>query len=91
LELAREHRPDLILLDLNLPDLSGDKVLLQLRQDPALREIPVVMISGDAIPSQAQRMLGLGAQAYLTKPFNIQELLRVVDESLPQEERGKGW
>ena len=82
LELAREHRPDLILLDLNLPDLSGDKVLLQLRQDPVLRQIPVVMISGDAIPSQVQRMLDLGAQTYITKPFDVPELLRVVDENV---------
>lgn len=87
LELAREHCPDLILLDLNLPDLSGEKVLLQLRQDPALREIPVVMISGDAIPSQVQRMLDLGAQSYITKPFDVHELLRIVDESLLREER----
>jgi CheY-like chemotaxis protein len=82
LELAREHRPDLILLDLNLPDLSGDKVLLRLREDPVLRHIPVVMISGDAVPSHVQRVLQLGAQGYLTKPFNIQELLNLVDESL---------
>lgn len=86
LELAREHQPDLILLDLNLPDLSGDKVLVQLRQDPVLRDIPVVMISGDAIPSQIQRMLDLGARGYITKPFDVQELLRMVDELLPQNE-----
>jgi PAS domain S-box-containing protein len=82
LELAREHAPDLILLDLNLPDLSGDQLLLRLRRDPALREVPVVMVSGDAIPSQVQRMLDLGAQGYLTKPFDIRELLGVVDEML---------
>jgi PAS domain S-box-containing protein len=88
LELAREHLPDLILLDLNLPDLSGDKVLLQLRQDSTLREIPVVMISGDATPSQVQRMLDLGAQGYMTKPFDVQELLDLVDSSLqPQEDQ----
>jgi PAS domain S-box-containing protein len=82
LELAREHRPDLILLDLNLPDISGDKILLRLREDVALRHIPVVMISGDAVPSHVERMLQLGAQGYLTKPFDIQELLRLVDENL---------
>lgn len=86
LELAREHQPDLILLDLDLPDLSGDKVLLQLRQDAILRDVPVVMVSGDAIPSQVQRMLDLGARGYITKPFNVQELLRMIDEILPQKE-----
>jgi signal transduction histidine kinase len=82
LELAREHQPDLILLDLNLPDVSGDEVLRHLKRDPELREIPVVMISGDAIPSQVQRMLDLGAQGYLTKPFDINELLRLTNEIL---------
>jgi len=82
LELAREHRPDLILLDLNLPDLSGEEVLRQLREDPALWGVPVVMISGDAIPSHVQRMLDRGAHGYITKPFDIQQILRVLDESL---------
>jgi PAS domain S-box-containing protein len=84
LQLAREQRPDLILLDLNLPDLPGDVVLRHLRQDPDLREIPIVMISGDAIPSQVQRVLDLGAAAYITKPFDIQELLRLVDVKLEE-------
>lgn len=87
LELAREHHPALIFLDLNLPGLSGDKVLIQLRQDPAIRDIPVVIVSGDAIPSQVQRMLDLGARGYITKPFNVRELLDVVDESLPPPQR----
>lgn len=81
-ELAREHRPDLILLDVNLPDITGDKVLLQLREDTALSHIPVIMISGDAIPSQVERTLELGAQAYITKPFDIHEFLRILDENL---------
>jgi CheY-like chemotaxis protein len=79
LDLAREHRPDLILLDRNLPDLRGEDVMLQMRKDPKLRDIPVVMISGDAIPSQVQRMLDAGARAYITKPFDVPELLRTVD------------
>lgn len=83
LELAREHRPDLILLDLNLPDLPGDKVLLQLLPGPVLRARSDMMVSGDAIPLQVQRMLDLGAQEYITKLFNIRELLRKIDELLP--------
>ncbi|HET8655805.1 MAG TPA: PAS domain S-box protein [Longimicrobiaceae bacterium] len=82
LHLAQQHRPDLILLDLNLPDLTGDEVLLQLRRDPALCHVPVVMISGDAIPSKVQRLLDLGAQRYMTKPFMVQELLDLLDEAL---------
>jgi PAS domain S-box-containing protein len=79
LELAREHRPDLILLDRNLPDLPGEDVMRRMRQDELLRDIPVVMISGDAVPSQVQRMLDSGARAYITKPFDVRELLRTVD------------
>jgi CheY-like chemotaxis protein len=85
LQLAREHRPDLILLDLNLPDMRGDVVLRHIRQDPELRDTPVIMISGDAVPSQVQRLLDLGAYAYITKPFNIQSLLRAVDEGVERE------
>jgi len=82
LELAREHRPDLILLDLNLPDVAGDTVLLQIKRDPDLSEIPVVMISGDAIPTQIQRLTDMGAEAYITKPFDLHELLKIIDSTL---------
>lgn len=82
LSLAREHSPDLVLLDLNLADVSGEEVLLHLRQDPALQGVAVVMISGDAIPSQIKRMLDLGADAYVTKPFDVQEILHLIDSKL---------
>jgi len=70
LELARQHHLDLILLDLNLPDMGGQEVLRQLREDPATRETPVVIISADATPGQIERLLAAGANAYLTKPLD---------------------
>jgi signal transduction histidine kinase len=79
LELAREHDPALILLDLHLPDVSGDEVLQQLRDDPATASIPVVIISADATQGQVQRLLAAGAIAYLTKPFDVRELLSILD------------
>ena len=79
LDLAREHRPDLIFLDLHLPDLSGDQVLAGLRSDPRTRTIPVIMISADATSSQMQRLLDAGAAAYLTKPLDVEELLAIID------------
>ncbi len=82
LDMAREHQPDLILLDLQLPDLSGDKVLRLLQADPATREIPVIMVSADATNGQAQRLLDLGARDYLTKPLDIRTFLRTIDEVL---------
>jgi PAS domain S-box-containing protein len=82
LELARQHRPDLILLDLNLPDLSGEKVLRSVRADPKLSGTPVVMISGDANPAQIERLRSLGARNYVTKPIILDHLLALVDEIL---------
>ena len=82
LDMAREHRPDLILLDLQLPDVAGDEVLRQLRADENTRDIPVVMVSADATTEQPRRLLALGARAYLTKPLKIAELVRAVDDAL---------
>jgi signal transduction histidine kinase/CheY-like chemotaxis protein len=82
LDLAREHQPALILLDLHLPDIPGDQILQQLREDPATAPIPVVVVSADATPGQVQRLLTAGASAYLTKPYEVEELLRILDEAL---------
>ena len=80
LDLAREHRPDLILLDLHLPDLPGADVRGQLRADAATRDIPVVVVTADATPGQIDGLLAAGARAYLTKPLDISRLLALVDE-----------
>lgn len=80
LDLAREHRPDLILLDLHLPDLSGEEVLRQLLEEPRTRDIPVVILSADVTPGQVERLLAAGAQAYLTKPLDVRKLLALVDQ-----------
>ncbi len=82
LELAREHHPVLVLLDLHLPDLGGEQVLQRLRDDPATASIPVVIVSADATPGQIQRLLSAGAAGYLTKPIDVRELLRLVDEGV---------
>jgi signal transduction histidine kinase/ActR/RegA family two-component response regulator len=82
LELAREHRPDLVLLDLHLPDLRGDEVLIRLKAEPTTRETPVIMLSADASPGQVRRLRAAGAAAYLTKPINLQELLDAVARHL---------
>jgi signal transduction histidine kinase/ActR/RegA family two-component response regulator len=82
LELAREQRPDVILLDQHLPDVTGSKVLCRLKADPATRAIPVVVVSADATPGQSRRMLELGAVDYLTKPLDVEQFLRVIDRIL---------
>src|SRR5262249_14387291 len=75
LERARSERPDLILLDLHLPDMPGEEVLRQLWSDPATRSLPVAVLSADATPSQRRRLLSSGAVAYLTKPIDVGRLL----------------
>jgi PAS domain S-box-containing protein len=84
LALAREHRPDLILVDLHLPDMSGEDVLRELKSDPALQPIPAMILSADATPGQVKRLLAAGAHAYLTKPLDIQELLGQLDAVMPK-------
>jgi CheY-like chemotaxis protein len=79
-ELAQIHRPKLILLDLNLPDMHGSEVIQRLQDDPATAQVPVVVLSADATPSQIERLLAAGARNYLTKPFDIDPFLAVVDE-----------
>jgi PAS domain S-box-containing protein len=78
IDLARQRRPDLILLDLNLPDVSGEDVLRRLRQEPATAGIPVIVVSADAIPARIAQMKTFGSQAYLTKPFSVPEMLQTV-------------
>jgi signal transduction histidine kinase/CheY-like chemotaxis protein len=82
IELAREHRPDLILLDLHLPDIPGHNVLRHLQGDPATRDIPVIVISADATPSQLKRLREAGSAGYLTKPIDIREFLELLDHTL---------
>jgi CheY-like chemotaxis protein len=80
IELARQHSPDLILLDLHLPDLPGWDVLSRLQGDEATRDIPVVIISADATSRQINRLMEAGARAYLTKPLDMLEFYRVINE-----------
>lgn len=79
-ELAQVHHPRLILLDLNLPDIHGSEVLRRLQNEPGTAKVPVVVLSADATPSQIERLLTAGARNYLTKPFDIDPFLAVVDE-----------
>jgi CheY-like chemotaxis protein len=82
LDLAAEHRPDLILLDLHLPDIGGEEVLARLRDDERTRDIPVVVLSADATQRSRAPLLANGARAYLTKPIGVRDLLKVVDTYL---------
>ena len=82
LDLARQHHPDLILLDLHLPDLPGWEVLGQLQADEITSSIPVVAVSADATPRQIERLLKAGARAYLTKPLEVDRFHALLHEIL---------
>jgi PAS domain S-box-containing protein len=82
LELARQHRPDLILLDIHLPDLTGLDLLVSLRAEARTMAIPVVMIGAEATGGEGRRALEAGAHAYLTQPLHIDRFVAVVEELL---------
>ena len=90
LELAREIRPELVLLDLRLPGLSGEEVLEQLRADPATSGLRVVVISAEARPYETHRVLAAGADAYMTKPVDVAELLDLFDTVVPRQGSSDG-
>jgi signal transduction histidine kinase/CheY-like chemotaxis protein len=81
LELARAKRPALVLLDLNLPRMSGQEVLLRLRSEPETAAMPIIVLSGDASPHNITALRDVGATDYLTKPYQISELLALVDST----------
>ena len=82
IDLTLKHKPDLILLDLHLPGISGDVVLARLKANPVSEHIPIIMVSADATQHQIDKLIAAGAYAYLTKPFNIKELLATIDAAL---------
>ena len=89
LELARQHVPDLILLDLHLPDIPGEEVLRRLRTDPRTMHIPVIVISADATRTSIERLLASGASAFLTKPIDIGQFLTAIERLLPAAATGR--
>jgi PAS domain S-box-containing protein len=82
IELAASCRPDLVLLDLHLPDLDGDEVLRRLRADPRTADIPVIVLSADATRDQIERLKLAGAVDYVTKPIDVSVFLRAVKTAL---------
>ena len=80
--LARQHQPDLILMDINLPGISGTEVLGLLRLDPLTAHIPVIALSANALPRDIRKGLDAGFLRYLTKPINVPEFMEALDTAL---------
>ena len=78
-ELARQHRPDLILTDIQLPDISGTEAVRRLKADEQTRAIPIVAVTAFAMPGDRANFLASGFDDYVSKPFQILELLKLVE------------
>ena len=78
LELAREHRPDLILMDIQLPGVSGLEVTRQIKADDELKSIPIIAVTAFAMKGDEDRIREGGCEAYIAKPIRIDELVATV-------------
>jgi CheY-like chemotaxis protein len=83
IRLVRATRPDLVVLDMVMPGQSGLDVLDELRSDPTLRGMPVLLLTGSHVIANRRTACEFGASAYLAKPFSVGELLGTVEQLLP--------
>ena len=83
LSLAREHRPDLILMDIQLPEISGLEVTKWLKEDDDLSHIPVVEVTAFAMKGDEERIREGGCEAYISKPISVASFMRTVERFLP--------
>lgn len=84
LRMAREHRPDLILMDIQLPEVSGLEVTKWLKEDDELRAIPVIAVTAFAMKGDEEKIREGGCEAYIAKPISVASFLRTVQRFLPE-------
>jgi len=90
LSAVQERRPDLVLLDLHLPDISGEDVLRGIWSDPETRKVPTIVMTADATPGLTRRLKAAGAAACVTKPLDIKQVLQLIDAFLNGQEGDRG-
>jgi CheY-like chemotaxis protein len=90
IQLARRHHPEVILMDINLPGISGIEALKILREDPATAHIPIIALSANAMPRDIEKGLLAGFFRYLTKPIRIDEFMQTLDVALEFAEHADG-
>ena len=83
INLARDEHPDLILMDIRLPGISGFEVTRLLKQDNQTKAIPIIAVTAFATPGDEKKALESGCAAYITKPVKVDELLRTIELFLP--------
>lgn len=82
LSMAEKHKPNLILLDINLPGMNGYAVLEELKKNIELREIPVIALSADAMTNDIQKGMEAGFSDYISKPINISKLINTINTQM---------
>ncbi|WP_182087040.1 response regulator [Aureimonas sp. ME7] len=82
MDLAREHRPDLILMDIQLPEISGLEVTQKLKADPDLRSIPVIAVTAFAMKGDEERIRQGGCEAYISKPISVMKFIETIKSFL---------
>ena len=85
LELARKHKPALVLMDIQLPTMDGITALGQLRGDPETKHIPVVAVTASVTPNEREKVMAAGFNAYIGKPIDVDAFGEVVDRFVPKE------
>jgi two-component system, cell cycle response regulator DivK len=78
--LARERNPDLVLMDIQLPDIDGVTALAQIRADASTRDMPVIAVSASVMPDEQQRIVASGFNAYVTKPISVKSFVETVEK-----------
>jgi len=89
IELIRKSKPDLIILDILMPDMDGRAVLKKLKKDKDLKDIPVIILSGKTDQFDRNYLLELGAYEYVTKPYDSYRLLRQINNTLDKKNEGR--
>ena len=82
LDLARQYHPDLILLDIQLPDIAGTEVARRLKADGQTHAIPIIAVTAFAMSGDREKFLDSGCDDYIAKPFNLQALLALVERQI---------
>jgi two-component system cell cycle response regulator DivK len=82
LDLAREHRPALVLMDIQMPRMNGIEALLRLRADPDTKHIPVVAVTASVTPSERERVVASGFNGYVAKPIDVPTFGETIDRFL---------
>lgn len=83
LNLSRSEKPDLIVLDLDIPIVDGWELLRRAKSDPDIQNIPVVVVTAHLMPGERNRVLKAGGAGYVSKPFKVRELVNEIEKCLP--------